>query len=129
MARRGQRLPMRPNPPLLPPHPALPPVRAGSRLSGHTRTQGGNVCPEPIELILKKVGITSSFVTFVEDGMGQILVSESDAATTVAHRWHLRHGGGALRRQSRLAGPTRGNQAGCGERRVRLCGVLSLIHI
>ena len=29
MARRGQRLQMRPNPPQLPPHPALPPVRAG----------------------------------------------------------------------------------------------------
>ena len=39
------------------------------------------------------------------------------------HRWHLRHGDGALRRRSRLAGPTRGNQAGCRERRVRLCGV------
>ena len=39
---------------------------------------------EPIELILKKAGITSSFVTFVEDGMGQILVSDSDAATTIA---------------------------------------------
>ena len=39
---------------------------------------------EPIELILKKAGITSSLVTFVEDGMDQILVSESDAASTVA---------------------------------------------
>ena len=45
MARRGQRLQMRPNPLLLPPHLALPPVRAGLRLSGHTRTHGGNVCP------------------------------------------------------------------------------------
>ena len=35
MARRGQRLQMRPNLPQLPPHPALPPVRAGLRLSGH----------------------------------------------------------------------------------------------
>jgi len=41
----------------------------------------------------------------------------------MAHRWHLRHDGGALRRLSRLAGPTRSNQAGCRERRERLCGV------
>ena len=50
----------------------------------HVSFPDGKRYVEPIELILKKAGITSSFVTFVEDGMGQILVSDSDAATTIA---------------------------------------------
>ena len=59
MARRGQRLQMRPNPPLLPPHPALPPVRGGSRLSGHTRTQGGNVCPLVLAGVRRSLRLTA----------------------------------------------------------------------
>ena len=50
----------------------------------HVSFPDGKRYVEPIELILKKAGITSSFVTFVEDGMGQILVSDSDAATTIS---------------------------------------------